>query len=548
MCNQLTVEQKFFQQALLAHSKNELSLAITHLKKILALNRKNTLALNAMSVVQHDSEDYRKAVFFAEKALQTNPLFPEAHFNLGRAWMGLNNPESAIQCFSTAINQRPDYMKALIARAYQFVEIHEPEQALSDFNSALSVDQKILNALIGKAIAKRLKGCDEEAFAILEGILQSHPDSWELVFNLGNIYFDRGNYKKAAELYQKCLKIKPDHHRVYFNLSMCEEKPPNKSIIKKLNAFLADKGIKKNNRVYLYLALSNYYKKLGSEENYFKYLSLGNDLFSQINPYSLRQDKLYFGKIKTLFEKLKSVDFDPVIQSDLTPVFILGMPRSGTTLIEQVLSSHSDVFGAGELPLMQKLIDEVVNQESFIPEEALKQIRHNYLSKASQMAGSKRIFTDKMPHNFRYIGVIKKALPEAKILHIKRKPQAVCWSNYKTFFASRNLLYSYKIRDTVDFYKLYESYIAYWTGLFGNEIFDIEYEGFTDDPPTQIQNLLAYLSLPFDSACLAPHENVRVVKTASRAQVSKKIFRNSSNEWLQHDTHFQSLLERSFDD
>ena len=113
----------------------------------------------------------------------------------------------------------------------------------------------------------------------------------------------------------------------------------------------------------------------------------------------------------------------------------------------------------------------------------------------------------------------------------------------------RNLIeLIFQVAIRIDFYKLYESYIAYWAGFFGSEIYEIEYEGFTDDPHTQIQNLLANLSLPFDSACLAPHKNIRVVKTASRAQVSKKIFRNSSNEWREHDSHFQCLLERSFDD
>ena len=178
-----------------------------------------------------------------------------------------------------------------------------------------------------------------------------------------------------------------------------------------------------------------------------------------------------------------------------------------------------------------------------IDQTAVKQFRDEYLSELIAISGDKKFITDKMPHNFRFIPLICAALPEAKILHVKRNPAATCGSIYKQYLATKDLGYCYEIRDVATYYCLYSDLMGLWQNLYSERIYNLSYENLTVDQDNETKNLLKYLELDWDEACLSPQLNKRSVKTASKQQVREKVYQGSAEAWLK----YKPILDGSFD-
>ena len=205
-----------------------------------------------------------------------------------------------------------------------------------------------------------------------------------------------------------------------------------------------------------------------------------------------------------------------------TPIFILGMPRSGTTLVEQIISSHSEVVGAGELSHISQLGINLAKDPKCIDITAISTFRYKYLSELSKISNGKSILTDKMPHNFRFIPLICAAFPEAKIIHVQRNAAATCWSNFKQYFDIRGLGYCYDLEDIVSYYNLYKDLMQLWQVEYGDRIYNLNYENLTTDQENETRKLVKYLELNWEKGCLSPHKNKRSVGTASQQQVRQK--------------------------
>ena len=229
----------------------------------------------------------------------------------------------------------------------------------------------------------------------------------------------------------------------------------------------------------------------------------------------------------------------------MMPIFILGMPRSGTSLVHQIIDSHNEVNGVGELNTLNKIIfpflkdDEKV--KNGISKNDLLSIRQQYLDALSRLNVEKNIIVDKMPLNFRYIGFILSSFPEAKIIHMNRNPLATCWSIYKYDF--RGNAYSYNQEDIVNYYELYKDLMAFWNKLFPNKIYDVCYEDLTTNQELETRKLLKYCELDWDENCLNFHTNKTVVKTTSSMQVRQKMFQGSSEAWKKYEAYLQPLIK-----
>ena len=232
-----------------------------------------------------------------------------------------------------------------------------------------------------------------------------------------------------------------------------------------------------------------------------------------------------------------------LLSIEITPVFILGMPRSGTTLVEQIISSHSEVFGAGELKYVEKFGKELVVDATFVNTTAISEFRESYFSEVSKLSNGKYVITDKMPQNFRFIPLICAAFPEAKIIHLQRNAAATCWSNYKQYFISKKLGYCYDLKDLVAYYNLYTEMMKVWQSQYGERIYNLNYEQLTNDQEDQTRKLIKHLGLNWEEACLSPHKNKRSVRTASQQQVRKKVYQGSSHAWRK----YEPFLNGAFD-
>ena len=220
------------------------------------------------------------------------------------------------------------------------------------------------------------------------------------------------------------------------------------------------------------------------------------------------------------------------------------MPRSGTTLVEQIITSHSLVNGAGELAYLEIYGKNIALGSSLFEERNIELLRKNYLEKLKMVSKDNTFITDKTPLNFKYVGLICKAFPEAKIIHIERDAKATCWANFKVNFGSEQMEYSYDLKDIVKFYKIYRDLMKFWTARTKNRIYNLDYEKLTLSPESEIKNIIEFLNLPWEETCLSPQNNQRFVATASLSQVRKPIYRGSSNDWEKYRPFIKNVLER----
>ena len=218
------------------------------------------------------------------------------------------------------------------------------------------------------------------------------------------------------------------------------------------------------------------------------------------------------------------------------------MPRSGTSLIEQILSSHSDIYGAGELNFLQKAIEIVGLEKPHNINEYFYQIRKSYYEQFNKISQSKLII-DKLPINFKWTGFIIKSFPEAKIIHIERNPMAVCWSNYKTHFVDRGMDFNLSQEGIAIYYKLYAELMKFWKKKFSKNFLNIKYESFVKDYEENTKKILDYLDLKWEKQMKNYQKTDRVVTTASYQQVRNKIRKNTSNEWKKYGSYLSKMQE-----
>ena len=365
------------------------------------------------------------------------------------------------------------------------------------------------------------------------------------LFYLGVAHKDLGNKAVAISTFEKLLKIQSYNTKVLRNL--CEVKKFKKSdskLINKMESLLNSDKVNQSELIDLNFALSNVYEDLGDIDTQFKYLADGNKLRKALLSYSIESSIKLFNTIKDVFDDFPTLANNELSQSSLRPIFIVGMPRSGTSLVEQIVASHNEAHGAGELEFSTQIFSSIIANISVeVDKKDLLFFREQYLAKLNALKCSKNIITDKMPMNFRYIGLILSAFPEAKIIHLKRDARATCWSIYKNYFDSDGIGYSYDQNDLAQYYGLYSDLMSFWHERFPDQIYDICYEDLTTNQEEETRKLLEYCDLDWDENCLNFHSNKRAVKTASALQVRKKMYQGSSEAWKKYEAYLQPLIK-----
>ena len=263
--------------------------------------------------------------------------------------------------------------------------------------------------------------------------------------------------------------------------------------------------------------------------------------------YNINNEIQLFKNIKKFFNSSK---INQIKNENKKLIFILGMPRSGTSLIEQILSSHEKVFGAGELDYLNRIIKKkfLINNNSFnkknidsYKNKDFEECQKEYFDYLNIFQQKEKYLVDKTPLNFRWIGFILKFFPNSKIIHCSRNPMDICWSNYKNYFASFNLNFTYNLNNLGKFYNLYHDLMNHWNNLFSDKIYHIKYENLINNSETEIKKLLQFCELNWDQKCLKFYENKRKVSTASVVQVRKPIYKSSVAKWKSYTKSLEEL-------
>ena len=289
-----------------------------------------------------------------------------------------------------------------------------------------------------------------------------------------------------------------------------------------MEELLSDNGLQDSEKCHLHFALSKAYEDLDDLTTSYSHLKTGNALRKKVLKYDFSEDVQAFENIKLNTQNIKKVISSFDTDAPPKPIFILGMMRLGTTLVEQIVSRHSRVTGAGELGYLGRFGYDLAIGLKAATSENIKTLRDSYLTSLQQRNENTEFITDKMPVNFKFINLIKTALPEAKIIHVHRDPKATCWSNFKHYFSSNAHGFCYDLNDTVQYYKLYEDLMNFWRLEFPNSFYDLDYETLVTNQVQETKFLMDYLGLDFEDACLEPHKNIRSVQTASQQQVRER--------------------------
>ena len=348
------------------------------------------------------------------------------------------------------------------------------------------------------------------------------------------------------------IQLKPGNAEAHYHLSSLKKYEQDDPQIELMETLFIGSEPTEKDRMHLCFALAKAYGGLGEYNKSFSYYEEGNSLRNKQLNYDIGKDKRIISRIREIFSaEIPALDVTPDGDTSKRTLFIVGMPRSGTSLVEQILASHTQVYGAGELDTMRKLVLPILSnlpdnnfhqQKSEIFLSEINTVRKEYLDALAALNVPEKIITDKMPLNFLYIGFILSAFPEAKIIHISRDPRATCWSIYNHYFSNRGNGYAYDMGNLAEFYNLYIEIMVFWRKRFPDKIYDISYENLTENQHDETHRLLEFCNLEWEENCLDFHNTKRAVITASSAQVRKKMYRGSSEAWRKYGGHLKTLL------
>jgi tetratricopeptide (TPR) repeat protein len=512
------------------------------------------------------------------QAIALKPDLAEAHINLGNTLQELGRLDEAEKSCRQAIALKPDLAEAHSNLGNTLQELSRLDEAEKSCRQAIALKPDLAEAHNNLGVTLQELGRLDEAEASYTQAIGFKPDYAEAHNNLGNTLKELGRLDEAEASYTQAIALKPEYALAHYNFgitlqelgrldeaeasytqaialksdyaeahrmltSMKKFDVQDEQYSKMLELFLNEE-ISEEQRCHINFGLAKACEDLGNFEQAYTHYGEGNVLRKKLLNYDINRDVELFKQLKSSYLKIEKNSLEPSsLANKITPIFIVGMPRSGTTLVEQIISSHSQVAGAGELSFVAQFGASIAQGLSDSNTDSLLNFRERYLIKLKNVSKGNLIVTDKMPQNFCYIGLLAAAFPEAKIVHVKRNPAAVCWANYKQYFKSKNIGYCYAIDDVISYHKLYENLMEFWTNTLSNRVYKLDYEQLTVNQESESRQLIEYLGLDWDENCLSPQNNTRSVATASNLQVRQKVYQGSSEQWKK----YQPFLNGAFD-
>lgn len=427
-------------------------------------------------------------------------------------------------------------------------------QAIEDAEAGLKVFPQNIQLLNLKAMTLQSLMRHEEAIACLTktlDLIDNSEDKAQCLTNLASFYLDLGNKAEAQNCLLAAINAQPDSVDAHYLLSgfYDYEGDPDNTILKTLLGLVGHASDIGQAQAKVHFALGRAMENLEDYPAAFDHFTKANAMIRRNMDYDTAESEKNFERIKnTIYKPLvikKSQEMRPV------PIFIVGMPRSGTTLVEQILGAHTNVFQGGEMPLISKLqfssrllrMGTYDSDYMLLDDDQKQKLREAYRKQIAQRADNIHAFiTDKMPFNFRFIGFIKDILPEAKIIHCARDPRDTCISIYRHLF-NQPIGFAYDLKDIIEYLNLYSDLMAFWSDKYTDSVYSVQYEQLIATPDLEIKKLLEYIGLSFDKRCLGFHERENAVLTASQLQVKKPIYSSSIQNWKKYDFGLNKFIQ-----
>ena len=471
---------------------------------------------NVIGLSFSNKGDQINAVNYFKKALQINPFFLSSINNLGNAYKIQGHFDKAKIEFQKAFEINPIYLTTIVNLANYNRDLNRVEDAIKFYLKALEIKK------------------DEAVY-----------------FNLGILFASIGEKKNAKINFEKTIQINPSFIAAHAYLVDYIEPKELKNYIKKMNDFLNKDDLNVDDKIHIYFALGKAYEIFKDYTNASSNFTQGNIIKNNNLNISINRDIKQFDLIKKKFSEFNFNNLKGKIGTKKKTIFIIGLPRSGTTLVEQIISNHKQVYGAGELMDLSKIIfdnffnvtKDDINLKN-INEVDYEILGNDYLYNLKRFEQGNKIITDKAPLNFRWVGFLKLMLPDCKIIHCNRNKNDNFLSLYINAFES-DMSWVYSEDNIKLYYTLYQDLMNFWQEKMPNFIYDCNYENLIENTETKVKDMLKFCDLEWDENCLNFEKNKKPIYTASINQVRKGIYKTSKDKWKKYEDLFPNLFNVS---
>ncbi|MDB4243397.1 sulfotransferase [Gammaproteobacteria bacterium] len=501
-------------------NEGRLGIAETQCRAFLKKNPTHTYAMSLLSEIANRLGYFDDAELLLEKAVEFKPNDGELRMKYAQILRKKQKFAKTMEQVNILCDQYPDNL------AYQAQKASEVMQ----------------------------NGGHKEAIKLLDNILEKNPYNFSTFTSKGHAQKTLGQTDQAIHSYQSAYKIKPDHGEAFFSLANLKTYSFSANELNGMREQVQRIDLSLREKVYFHFALAQACESIGEFEEAFIHLEQGNKIKNDQSKYSIeRMDAELNGQIdvcdEVFFDELGSGGSDTK-----DPIFILGLPRAGSTLIEQILASHSMIDGTLELPNILSTAqslrgNDIYGKEGNYPKsmksltlEQRESLGNKYIDETKMHRKDAPMFTDKMPNNFRHIGLIHLIMPNAKIIDARRYPLDCCFSMFKQLFA-QGQEFSYGLAEAGSYYNSYIRLMDHWDKVLPNKILRVNNEDVIDDLEGQVKRMLDYLELPFEEECISFHETNRSVRTASSEQVRKPVNKDGMARWKPYANNLKPLIE-----
>lgn len=547
------------------------------------INKSDSESLAMLGYIYSQLSEHNKAIQCLLKVTQLNPTQPVVFYNLGNAYKAKGDYVQATKAYKKSIKIKPG-INACMNLGNTLETLKYYDEAIVTLELAISLSPKNGNAYYNLARVLKSSGLLEDSAAAYEKSIELNANFLPAYNNLANTYLSLGEIEKADIFYNKALRLDPQSLDVlsgkirlldktkkfdqaleliqpYLNkqenhAGLCAtfadfshylglEEQAISWLVKTSNCG----SISKADKSRLCFLLGKLYDNKCEYELAFKNYDMANSLIHSVQ--NLAQNKKYFSMIKSTFSQEKLKQYNASTEINKRPLFIVGMPRSGTSLVEQIIASHPDAMGAGELEAISSLIKDSANFNannkaypkvvSHLSTDQFNVLARKYLQRIDRLDSSAKYVTDKMPHNFLHLGFIQLLFPNCKIIHCRRSPLDTSLSCYFQDF-SGNHPYSTDLNNLAEYYKLYNDLMEFWQDNLSLPIFTIDYEDLVSNQLETSKRLIDFCELGWHDNCENFYDSKRLVSTASYDQVRQKVYSKSVNRWKNYESFIQPLV------
>ncbi len=469
---------------------------------------------------------------------------PLPYFLLGIIAAEHGNFRKAPELFTKAIELDPNvpHFHVYYAKMLSTAGQQNAAKRCADRAAQLGIEDADLADTIGVVYSRA--GYHEKAIPFFEKAVSLDGGQANYHYNLAASAQFIGDFATAERAYQDTLALNDTHYRAWSSLISLEKQSDRNNQLPALTALFEQAGGDADARLQLGHAIAKTLEDMGRHRESLDWLFRAKEAKRDQLRYDREAGRALFAKTKQTSGSKKE---NPADAAEVSPIFVVGLPRTGTTLVDRILSSHPDVISAGELNVLAELVKEAANTPSNLVMDAdtmqragsidLSAIGAAYIENTAERAGGSKWMVDKMPLNFFYAGIIHRVLPNARVIALRRGAMDSCLSNFRQLFSTQYSYYNYTfdLEDTAEFYRLYENLMAHWRGtLPGDRFMEVRYEDIVLDQETQTRRMLDFCGLEWDDACMRFHENAAPVSTASSVQVRQPLYSGSIGRWRKY--------------